>query len=81
MPTVLVLTKSNIEITSVIDLSEEEENKNEELEKDVEINISIVKENKFLAIFTLKSSILTRSFKNYQRDVSSKKNPPPEFIG
>lgn len=81
IPTIIVVTESNVEVASVIDLSEDEENKNEELEKDIELNLPIVKEKKLIAVFTSKKSIQTQNFINCQGDISNKKNPPPEFIG
>ncbi len=78
-PTLLTLVDDNKEITSLVD-NTEEENKNEELEKDIEFELKSTSFISFSDLFSIEKQSTKVTVLNYVLELSKKNTPPPEFV-
>lgn len=77
-PVISSLIDNNQEITSLHD-SKDEENKNEELEKDIEIELRTFSKNTLLEIFYEDDKDVTSFNDSYYLELTKKNTPPPEL--
>ena len=79
-PTILVIIDDSIDISLIYDISEEEEEKGSE--KNKELEVFVVESHPELNDFTLSKNkaFIEHAFKNYPKPHLNLISPPPEFI-
>ncbi len=77
-PTYIHFSDFNMEVTQVVDLGEEEENKGQESLKDLEIKIYYSENNEAFEIGLQKKLRMSFYSKNYFFKLNKLNSPPPE---
>ncbi len=78
-PTIISIVDNGQEISSLVDNNTEEENKNEELEKDIELELKRIENYSALEQSFLKNDP-SKSTYFYTLEIPKKNTPPPEFF-